>query len=71
MRAAQLGNRDGQSKGCPWPNQWPAQWLPFVHGDTLTHDTLALRAAGLPPVLLDERELVETMAQFGGYGRAG
>jgi len=39
MRAAQLGNRDGQSKGCPWPNQWPAQWLPFVHGDTLTHDS--------------------------------
>jgi L-fuculose-phosphate aldolase len=39
--------------------------------ENLARQYLALRAAGLPPVLLDERELAETMAQFGGYGRAG
>jgi L-fuculose-phosphate aldolase len=39
--------------------------------ENLARQYLALRAAGLPPALLDERELAETMAQFGGYGRAG
>lgn len=39
--------------------------------ENLARQYLALRAAGLPPVLLDEQELAETMAQFGGYGRAG
>jgi L-fuculose-phosphate aldolase len=39
--------------------------------ENLARQYLALKAAGLPPVLLTEAELAETMAQFGGYGRAG
>ncbi|MBX9699256.1 MAG: class II aldolase/adducin family protein [Acetobacteraceae bacterium] len=38
--------------------------------ENLARQLLALRAAGLAPVLLTEAELAETMAQFGGYGRA-
>lgn len=38
--------------------------------ENLARQYLALRAAGLAPVLLEEAELAAVMAQFGGYGRA-
>ena len=37
--------------------------------ENLARQYLALRAAGLPPVLLTEAELREVFAQFGDYGR--
>ena len=37
--------------------------------ENLARQYLALRAAGLPPVLLGEAELREVFAQFGDYGR--
>lgn len=39
--------------------------------ENLARQYLALRAAGLAPVLLNDQELAGTKAQFGGYGRAG
>lgn len=37
--------------------------------ENLARQYLALRAAGLPPVLLSPAELAGVFAQFGGYGR--
>jgi L-fuculose-phosphate aldolase len=37
--------------------------------ENLARQYLALRAAGLAPVLLSEAELAEVFAQFGDYGR--
>jgi L-fuculose-phosphate aldolase len=39
--------------------------------ENLARQYLALRAAGLAPVLLTEAELREVFAQFGDYGRLG
>ena len=39
--------------------------------ENLARQYLALRAAGLPPVLLDAAEMRDVQAQFGDYGRAG
>ncbi|TCZ61298.1 class II aldolase/adducin family protein [Roseicella aquatilis] len=39
--------------------------------ENLARQYLALRGAGLAPVLLTEAELAEVLAQFGGYGRLG
>jgi L-fuculose-phosphate aldolase len=39
--------------------------------ENLARQYLALRAAGLAPVLLSEAEIGEVVAQFGGYGRLG
>ena len=39
--------------------------------ENLARQYLALRAAGLDPVLLDAAELEAVFAQFGGYGRLG
>ena len=39
--------------------------------ENLARQYLALRAAGLEPVLLTEAELAAVFAQFGGYGRLG
>jgi L-fuculose-phosphate aldolase len=38
--------------------------------ENLARQYLALRAAGLPPVLLTEAELAAVTTQFGDYGRA-
>ena len=39
--------------------------------ENLARQYLALRGAGLAPVLLDAAEIAAVVAQFGGYGRAG
>jgi L-fuculose-phosphate aldolase len=39
--------------------------------ENLARQYLALRAAGIDPVLLDAAELAAVFAQFGGYGRLG
>jgi L-fuculose-phosphate aldolase len=39
--------------------------------ENLAREYLALRSAGLAPVLLTPAELEEVVAQFGGYGRLG
>ena len=39
--------------------------------ENLARQYLALRGAGLAPVLLDAAEIAAVIAQFGGYGRAG
>jgi len=39
--------------------------------ENLAREYLALRSAGLAPVLLTPGELEEVVAQFGGYGRLG
>ncbi len=39
--------------------------------ENLARQYLALRAAGLPPVLLTQQELAGVFAQFGDYGRLG
>ncbi|RAI58645.1 class II aldolase/adducin family protein [Roseicella frigidaeris] len=40
-----------------------------IEVENLARQYLALRGAGLAPVLLTEAELAEVQAQFGGYGR--
>ncbi|NOG69129.1 class II aldolase/adducin family protein [Roseicella sp. DB1501] len=40
-----------------------------IEVENLARQYLALRSAGLAPVLLTEAELAEVHAQFGGYGR--
>lgn len=42
-----------------------------IEVENLARQYLALRAAGLPPVLLDAAEMVAVAAQFGSYGRLG
>jgi L-fuculose-phosphate aldolase len=39
--------------------------------ENLARQYLALKGAGLAPVLLDAAEIAAVIAQFGGYGRAG
>jgi L-fuculose-phosphate aldolase len=42
-----------------------------IEVENLARQYLALRAAGLAPVLLDAAELAAVFEQFGGYGRLG